>query len=68
MAFIPPVPLIRKNRIINRLRQSGAISEATAKTLTAAGIINPNAFAHITEKLVRDKLVGRTTDGSYYLL
>ena len=44
MAFFPPIPLIRRNVIVNSLRDCGATSEATARTLAEAGVINPNGF------------------------
>lgn len=66
--FFPPILLIRKNHLINRLKQCGATSETTAKTLAEAGIINPNAFSRVTDKMVRDKLLKRTADGRYYVL
>ena len=37
MAFFPPLPLIRKNVIIKKLRACGATSEESAKTLAEAG-------------------------------
>lgn len=36
--------------ILNRLRKCGATSKETTKTLSEAGVINPNAFKTITEK------------------
>ena len=47
MAFFPPIPLIRKNVILKKLRDCGATSEKTARTLAEAGVINPNGFKHI---------------------
>ena len=38
MAFFPPIPLIRRNVIIRKLKASGATSEETAKTLIEAGV------------------------------
>jgi hypothetical protein len=68
MAFFPPIPLIRKNHLLNKLRQCGATSETTARTLADAGVLRPHAFARVTEKMVRDQLLQRTADGRYYIL
>ena len=53
MAFFPPIPLIRRNVIIKRLKKCGANSPETAKTFAEAGILNPNLFSPVTEKLVK---------------
>lgn len=65
--FVPPIPLIRKKQIINKLRENDATSEITAKSFEEAGIINPNAFSFITEKLVKDEILVKTKDNKYYL-
>lgn len=62
-----PVLLLRKKVIIKKLQQSGAISEATAKTLEEAGVFNPSAFPKVNEKLVKDKVLVKTKDNKYYL-
>ena len=67
MAFFPPIPLIRKNVILKKLRDCGATSEKTARTLAEAGVINPNGFKHITELLVRQGAIHRTSDIRYYV-
>lgn len=67
MAFFPPIPLIRKNLIIRKLTECNAFSEETAKTFSEAGIINPNGFNRITEKLLEEKVIIRTKDNKYYL-
>lgn len=67
MAFFPPVPLIRRNMILKRLRSCGAVSEQTAKTFAEAGIINPNGFKRITENLVKRGTIRRTSDSRYYV-
>ena len=67
MAFFPPIPLIRRNVIIKRLKESGACSPETAKTFAEAGVINPNAFSRITEKLIKQGVVHRTANGKYYV-
>lgn len=67
MAFYPPVILIRKKVIIKRLRESGAVSPETAKTLAEAGIINPNVFPGVTERMVKEGIINKTADGKYYI-
>jgi len=67
MAFFSPVPLIRKNVIVKKLAACGADSEKTAKTLAEAGVINPNGFRRITDRLVRMGIIHRTPDGRYYV-
>ena len=65
--FFPPIPLIRKNHIIKKLTESNAFSEETAKTFLEAGIINPNGFNKINERLIKQKVLVKTKDGKYYL-
>lgn len=67
MAFFPPIPLIRRNMIIKKLKESGAISVETAKTLAEAGVINPSSFKRITNKLVETGAIHKTSDGRYYI-
>lgn len=67
MAFFPPIPLIRKNVIVKQLLSCGATSEETAKTLAEAGVINPNGFKRITDRLVKMGSIHRTSDGKYYV-
>lgn len=67
MAFFPPFILIRKKVIIKRLRQSGATSPETAKTLADAGIINPNILPGVTERMVKKGIINKTADGKYYI-
>ena len=67
MAFFPPIPLIRRNVIVKRLRACGAVSAETAKTLAEAGVINPNAFKRITERLVQTGMIKRTEEDRYYI-
>ena len=67
MAFFPPIPLIRRNLIIRKLRACGATSEQTAKTLAEAGVLNPDGFRRITERLVDNGTIHRTADGRYYV-
>ena len=65
--FIPPVPLIRRNRIIYCLRKARAISEETAKPLDEIGLVNPYGFPMITKIMLRQEIIGKTEDGKYYL-
>ena len=67
MAFFPPIPLIRRNVIVNSLKACGATSEQTARTLADAGVINPNGFKRITDRLVKTGEIHRTPDGRYYV-
>ena len=62
-----PIPLIRKNLIIKKLSECNALTEETAKTFSEAGIINPNGFNKITERLIKQKILIRTKENKYYL-
>jgi len=66
MAF-PPIPLIRRNMIVRKLRKCGAVSAETAKTFAEAGVINPNGFKHITDVLIKRGTIKKTADGKYYI-
>lgn len=65
--MFPPIPLIRRNHILSKLRSCGAVSAETARTFKEAGIINPNAFAPITERLVNKGVIARVSGEKYYL-
>ena len=67
MAFFPPIPLIRRNHIIQQLKACGATSPGTAKTLSEAGVINPNRFKRITDRLVKTGEIKKTEDNKYYI-
>ncbi|MBQ7622529.1 MAG: hypothetical protein IJS66_02175 [Bacteroidales bacterium] len=67
MAFFPPIPLIRKRVIVKSLAACGATSESSAKSLSEAGVLNPDCFRRITDRLVRKGVIHRTPDGRYYL-
>ena len=67
MAFFPPIPLIRRNVIVKQLTACGATSESTAKSLAEAGVINPNGFKRITDRLVSAGVIHKTQDGKYYV-
>ncbi|MBR3041937.1 MAG: hypothetical protein IKH94_04610 [Eubacterium sp.] len=66
MAYFPPVPVIRRNLIITRLRQCSAFSKDTAVTLREAGVINPSGFPRITELLCKRGIIYQDGD-RYYL-
>ena len=68
MAFIPPIPLIRKNLILKRLKECGAVSYDTAKTLAEANVLNPNGFRPVTNRMVEQGVLGKTSDGKYYVI
>ena len=65
--FFPPIPLIREKIIIKKLTKNNAISEENAKTLAEAGIINPNGFKKVTEKMIEQQALIKTKEGKYYL-
>jgi len=67
MAFFAPVPIIRRNVIIKKLKESGALSAETAKTLAEAGVVNPDGFKSITKRLVKTGEIKITDDGKYYV-
>ena len=67
MAFFPPIPLIRRNTIIKKFKAFGATSEETARTLAEVGVINPDGFQRITDKLVETNIIHKTADGKYYI-
>ena len=62
-----PAPLIRRNMIIRKLRNCGAFSPVTAKTLSELGMLFPNAFSAVTAALVRQRIICMTDDGKYYI-
>ena len=67
MAFFPPIPIIKKNLIIKKLAECNTFSEETAKTFAEAGIINPNGFNKVNERLIKQKVLVRTKTDKYYL-
>lgn len=68
MTFIPPIPLIRRNLILKRLKECGAVSYDTAKTLAEANVFNPNGFKPVTNRMVEQGVLGKTSDGKYYVI
>lgn len=65
--FVPPIPLIRRMRILRKLEKAGAYSEETAKPLHEIGLINPYAFQGITKRLLKKEVIKRTDEGKYYI-
>lgn len=65
--FAIPVLLLRQKLILKKLRNCGAVSEESAKTLEEAGVFNANAFPRVLEDLVRKKKLVRTKSQKYYL-
>lgn len=63
----PPITVIRQKVIVRKLRASGAVSEEKAKTLAEAGVLNPNAFARITERMIKKGTIKKTSNGKYYI-
>lgn len=60
--------VMRRKQIIDKLKEHGAVSEETAMTLADAKVFNPDAFMGIVDKLVKEKIIGRTVDNRYYVL
>ncbi|WP_303836868.1 hypothetical protein [Ruminococcus flavefaciens] len=67
MASVLPALVLRQKRIVKLLEKAGAFSKDTAKGLDEIGLLNPDTFPKITEKLVRDNVISVTDDGKYYL-
>lgn len=61
-----PVPLIRRNYIIRKLRKCGALSPQTAVTFEQAGIFNPRGFPGVTRMMIRRGLLA-AIENRYYL-
>ncbi|MBR2441662.1 MAG: hypothetical protein IKB20_01120 [Clostridia bacterium] len=66
MAVFPPIPMIRKNAIVRKLKKYGAVSPETAKTLAEIGLVNPNGFKRITQKLIQKGVICQADDGKYF--
>ncbi|MCH5200887.1 MAG: hypothetical protein J1F60_07990 [Oscillospiraceae bacterium] len=65
--FAIPVLLLRRKLILKKLRECGAVSEDSAKTLREAGVFNPDAFPRVLEDLVNRKILIKTESQKYYL-
>lgn len=59
--------MLRKNMILKKFRECGAISERSAKTLEEVGIVNSTAFPSIIEDLLNQNKLVKTKSGKYYL-
>ena len=57
---------LRRKIITEALKNSGATSPETAKTLAEAGTENPDLFPEYTEQLVSFGVIRRTADGKYW--
>lgn len=66
--FCPPAFLLRQKMILKKLKDCGAISEESAKTLEEAGVFNPKAFPKATEDLVNKKKLAKAQAQKYYLV
>lgn len=66
MAFVAPIPLIRRNHIVNKLLKKNAISPETAVSFYEAGVLNPNGFQLVTQRLIKQGVVCKFED-KYYL-
>ena len=60
-----PVPLIRRNYVLKKLRKAGAVSPETAVTFSEAGIFNPTWFPGVTRMMIRTGLLGQVGDKYY---
>ena len=68
MIMFPPIPLIRRNHIVNKLRKSSAFTPETSVTLADAGVINPSCFKRVTERLIKSGVIAPFENGRFYLL
>ena len=67
MAFIPPMPLIRRNHIIKKLKEANATCAERAKSFEEAGILNPHGFKAVTNRMIKSGILRKTADSKYYL-
>ena len=65
--FTAAAMTFRKGMIIRGLRDCGANSPETAKTLKEADVINPDGFPEYTESLVQSGVINKTEDGRYWV-
>ena len=57
---------MRRNLILEALRDAGAVSPETAKALEETGLVNTEIFAEYTQQLVDMGVIRSTADGRYY--
>lgn len=62
-----PVPLIRRNYILRKLRKCGADCPERAVTLREAGVFNPDGFPLVTRRMICRSLIC-TVDGVRYFV
>lgn len=60
-----PVPMIRRNYILRKLRKCGADCPERAVTLREAGVFNPDGFPLVTRRMISQSLIC-TVDGVRY--
>lgn len=58
-------PLIRRNYVIRKLRECGAVSPQTAVTFQEAGIFNPNGFQGVTWRMVKRGMLAQVGEKFY---
>jgi len=61
-----PAFLLRKKVVIRKVKECGAVSEDSARTLREAGVPYPDAFPRITQDLQKQNILVKTKDGKYY--
>lgn len=62
-----PVPLIRRNYILRKLRKCGADRPERAVSFREAGVFNPDGFRGVTRRMIRQSLIC-TVDGVRYFI
>lgn len=62
-----PVPLIRRNYILRRLRRCGADCPERAVSFREAGVFNPDGFPMVTRRMIGQGLIC-TVDGMRYFI
>ena len=66
--FIPSLVYIkRKTTILKKLFNCGATSYDTAKTLSEAGVRNPEGFSGITLRMIKKGTLKKNDNGKYYI-
>ena len=64
--FTSPAFALRKKIILEALKKCGVVNEKTAKTLSDAGVENPEQLMGFTEMMIASGAIHRTKDGKYY--
>lgn len=60
-----PVPMIRRNYILRKLRKCSADCPERAVTFREAGVFNPDGFPLVTRRMISQSLIC-TVDGVRY--